>query len=155
MRADIDLKDRGTARFELKSDQSRLRAGYADEVVIDNPLAEKFAARWNDAASDWALERSGEVIALGGAVFIPDFVFRHGSGRKVYAEVLGFWTPRYLAERLKAFERAGFNDFLLAASEELRGSREEATGLPPNVILFKSSLDPKDVRAALEALFIS
>ena len=38
---------------------------------------------------------------------------------------------------------------LLAASEELRGSRDGLNTLSSNLILFKSSLDPKDVQAAL------
>lgn len=154
MRAEIDLKERGSAIYELNSKQTRLRPEREDERTIENPLVEKFTARWSDSESDWSLERSGEVIDLGGAVFVPDFALRHRSGKKVYLEIMGFWTPRYLSERLKQFEQAGFKDFLLAASEELRGSRDEPSVLPPDVILFKSSLDPREVRAALASLFV-
>ena len=149
MRAEIDLKERGTAFFELNSKQSRLKAGLADSPVSENPFIGKIAAKWNDAASEWTLERSREVVDLRGAVFIPDLVFRHRSGKKAYVEIMGFWTPRHLAERLKEFERAGFQDFLVAVSEELRGSRDEPHNLPANVLAFKTSLDVKDVRQAL------
>ena len=117
--------------------------------MSENAFVEKLTPRWTRAASEWGLEPNNEVIDLGESAFIPDFALRHGSGRKVYLEVLGFWTPRYLTDRLKEFERAGFKNFLLAASEELRGSRDGLNTLPPNLILFKSSLDPKDVQAAL------
>jgi uncharacterized protein len=154
MRAEIDFKERGTAFFELNSRQNKLRVDHAGDWTGENAFVEKLAAKWNDSSSEWTMERSREVVDLDAAVFIPDFVFHHSSGKKVYVEVLGFWTPRHLGERLKEFERAGFKDFLLAASEELRGSRDEPAGLPPNVILFKSSIDPRDVKAALDRMLI-
>jgi predicted nuclease of restriction endonuclease-like RecB superfamily len=152
MKAEIDFKERGSAFFEMSSRDTRLRPDSADGLAGENLTAEKLAAKWNDLESGWTGERSSEVIDLGGSVFIPDFVFRHTSGKRVYAEILGFWTPRYLAGRLKEFEQAGFKDFLLAASSDLRGSRDEPAGLPTNVVMFKSSLDPRDVRAALDKL---
>ena len=150
LRAEIDMKGRGPAFFDLKSDQTRLRSTYESEPRYENNFVEKLAARWDDGASAWAMERNREVIDLAGSVFIPDFTFSHASGRRVFLEVLGFWTPRYLADRLKQFEHARMSDFLLAASEELFGSRDEPKDLPANVLLFKSSLGVKDIRAALE-----
>jgi predicted nuclease of restriction endonuclease-like RecB superfamily len=152
MRAEIDLKERGTAFFELNSQQTRLKAELAAGPVSENPFIEKLAAKWASATGEWALERSREVVDLGGAVFIPDLVFRHQSGKKVYVEIMGFWTPRYLAERLKEFERAGFQNFLLATSDELRGSRDDMQDVSANVIMFKTSLDVKDLRQALNRL---
>lgn len=149
MRTEIESRSRGSAFFELNSNQTRLRAVTAETVMSENAFGEKLKARWSRAASAWELSPNSEVIDLGESAFIPDFALRHSSGRKVYLEVLGFWTPRYLIDRLKEFERAGFKDFLLAASDELRGSRDGLNTLPPNLILFKSSLDPKDVQAAL------
>ena len=149
MRTEIESKSRGSAFFELNSNQTRLRAEEAGAAMSENAFGEKLAARWARAASEWSLEPNGEVLDLGESAFIPDFVLSRSSGEKVYLEILGFWTPRFLLDRLKDFERAGFNNFLLAASEELRGSREGLNAPTPNLILFKSSLDPKDVQAAL------
>ncbi len=152
MRAEIDLKERGSACFELDSRQSRLRSDYWIEMVEASPVAEKFAARWTDR--EWKLERCGEVIDLGGGAFIPDFVLQRSEAEKVYVEILGFWTPKYLAERLKEFERAGMNNFLLAVSDELRGSRESPVNLPPSVVTFKSALDPREVKTAMERVSV-
>jgi hypothetical protein len=151
MKAEIDLKERGSAFFELDSRQTRLRSDYWIETVEASPVAEKFAARWTD--SEWRLERCGEVIDLGGGSFIPDFVL-HRSEEKVYVEILGFWTPRYLSERLKEFERGGMKNFLLAVSDELRGSREAPLNLPLNVVAFKSALDPREVKVAMERIVV-
>lgn len=149
MRTEIGSKSRGSAFFELNSNQTRLRAEDSQIQTSEGGFVEKLIARWARTPSEWALEPNNEVLDLGESAFIPDFALRHSSGRKVYLEVLGFWSPRYLTDRLKEFERAGFKDFLLAASEEYRASREGLGALPPNLILFKSSLDPKDVQAAL------
>lgn len=154
MRAEIDFKERGTAFFELSSKQNKLRVDYADDAAIENVFAEKLAAKWDDSSSEWRIERSREVVDLRGAVFIPDFVFHHSSGKKVYLEVMGFWTPKYVNERLSEFERAGFKDFLLAASMEFKGSRDEPASLPLNILLFKSSIDPREVKAALNRMLI-
>ncbi len=152
LRAEIESKTRGAAFFELQSEQTRLRVSDFVAMGLDNPFREKLAARWKTEEGGWQLESCREVVDLGGSAFIPDFILRAATGKIVYLEVMGFWTPRYLEERLREFERAGFKEFLLAASEELQGAREAATNLPANVILFKSSLDPREVKAAASRL---
>jgi predicted nuclease of restriction endonuclease-like RecB superfamily len=92
------------------------------------------------------------VISLGAGAFIPDFVLRHREGRQVYLEILGFWTPPHLKERLQEFAGSGFQDYLLAAWEELRGSREPLVAAPPHTIIFKRSLDPATVELAVNKL---
>jgi predicted nuclease of restriction endonuclease-like RecB superfamily len=149
MRTEIESRSRGSAFFELNSNQTRLRAEDAYPMMGENAFGEKLVARWTRAHCEWALELNEEILDLGESAFIPDFVLCHSSGEKVYLEILGFWTPRYLTDRLKEFERAGFENFLLAASEDLRGSRDGLNAGSSNLILFKSSLDPKDVQAAL------
>lgn len=152
LRAEIDLKARGSAFFEMESRQTRLRSDYLGEYTIESPFAEKLSLKWRDDL--WTLERTNEVIDLGRGAFIPDFVLQRDNEKRVYLEILGFWTPRYLNERLKEFEADGFNNFLLAVSDDLKGSRDEPTNLPPNVLVFKSSLDPRDVRASLDKIAV-
>ena len=152
MRAEISVKPQGSAFFELTSQQTRLRSHYLSEAPYQRPLVEKLITSWGEQNSPWTLEPSGEVIALGESAFIPDFIARHQSGKQVYLEILGFWTPRYLSERLKELERRQFKNFILIVSDELRGAREQASNLPPNAIVFKTSLDPRTVEAALERI---
>ena len=115
----------------------------------ENPLAEKLKTSWAKAASNWILEESHEVIDLGESAFAPDFVLTGADGRRVYLEVMGFWTPEYLTARLQQFTRAKFNDFIMVVSEDLRGSRDNPVNLPANVLVCKSSLTAKDVLAIL------
>jgi predicted nuclease of restriction endonuclease-like RecB superfamily len=64
--------------------------------------------------------------------------------------MLGYWTPRHLSERLKEFERAGFKNYLIVASEELLCSRETLSSLPPTVLICKKSLHAKELRIKIE-----
>jgi|ERR1043166_2729660 predicted nuclease of restriction endonuclease-like RecB superfamily len=144
MRAEIQAKRGSVAYFELTSRQTRLRSHYTSVEPYANPVIEKLAASW-PREGGWTLEKSSEVVALGDSAFIPDFTLKHASGARVHLEVLGFWTPEHLRERLLEFEHAGLKHFILAAWDELRGSRDPMTNVPPNTIVFKRNLDPAAV----------
>lgn len=150
MRAEIASKPGRTAFFEMSSKEARLLSPYSFDPAGQNTIAEKLVAGWSKSGGPWSLEPSKEVINLGESVFIPDFALRHADGRVVHLELLGFWTPKHLGERLKQFERAGYGRFILAASEELRGSREAPLNLPPNVVIYKTSLSAEAIRRAAE-----
>ncbi len=92
------------------------------------------------------------MIDLGDSAFIPDFVLRNPPGARVFLEVLGFWTPEHLRERLLEFDHARIKNFVLAAWDELRGSRDPLTNVPPNTIVFKRSLDPSVVALMADKL---
>ncbi|MEO9294612.1 MAG: DUF790 family protein [Nitrososphaera sp.] len=70
---------------------------------FDSAVEEKFARRFA-AVSDsigWTLIREPDpLIVSGGKALIPDFMFEK-YGRKVYLEIVGFWTPEYLERKLK------------------------------------------------------
>ncbi|HVF89561.1 MAG TPA: DUF790 family protein [Blastocatellia bacterium] len=150
MRAEIANRSGRSAFFELNSGETRLPSLDPSESTVQNAIAEKLVAGWSKSGGSWSLEPGKEIINLGDDVFIPDFTLRDENGRVAHLELLGFWTPAYLSERLKQFERPGYRGFILAASEELRGSREAPASLPPNVVLYKSSLSADAVRRAAE-----
>src|ERR1043165_5477214 len=152
MRAEIQARRGSIAYFELSSKQTRLRSHYLSVDPYANPVIEKLAASWSRGGGDWTLEKSSEVIALGDSAFIPDFTLTHASGARVNLEVLGFWTPEHLRERLLEFEHAGLRNFILAAWDELRGSRDPITNVPSNTIIFKRNLDPAAVALLADRL---
>jgi predicted nuclease of restriction endonuclease-like RecB superfamily len=153
MRAEIQGRQNQVVYFELTSEQTQLRSHYPEITAYQNPVTDKLAAVWARAATGWELEPSSEVIDLGDSAFIPDFVLRHAeTGARVFLEVLGFWTPEHLRERLLEFDHAGRRDFIFAAWDELRGTREPMTNVPANTIVFKRSLDPAAVALMADAL---
>ena len=152
MRAEIQSR-RGVAYFELTSRQTRLRSHYDTLRGYENPVVERLASVWSRGAGGWSLGQSGEVIDLGDSAFVPDFVLRkEATGERVFLEVLGFWTPQHLRERLLEFDHAGVKNFILAAWDDLRGTRDPMTNVPPNTIVFKRNLDPALVALAADGL---
>lgn len=153
MRAEIQGRGGHVAYFELTSEQTRLRSHYPEITPYDNPVVEKLANAWARAANAWTLEPSSFVIDLGDSAFIPDYVLRHAeTGAAVFLELLGFWTPEHLRDRLLEFDHAGYTNFILAVWDELRGTRDPMTNVPPNTILFKRSLDPAAVALMADGL---
>ena len=148
LRAEIESKTKPIF-YELNSEQKQLYAAQFDAMNEENPVLEKILAKWSD--SEWTLERCAEVIDLGESAFAPDLKAVRGE-RAVYLELFGFWTPRYLQQRLTEFSRGGMKNYLLAVSEEWRGSRDEPTNLPTNVLVYKTSLDARALRASLNQL---
>jgi predicted nuclease of restriction endonuclease-like RecB superfamily len=157
MRAQIDQQGSNgsppaTAFFELEHTQKQLHSHYLSAAPLENPISEKLAANWGRMETSWRLEPSNEVIDLGESAFISDYLLRHADGHIFHLEILGFWTPQHLKERLKEFEHAGIKNFILAAWDELRGSRDPLTRVPPHTIIFKRSLDPIAVELAINDL---
>ncbi|HEY0405420.1 MAG TPA: DUF790 family protein [Pyrinomonadaceae bacterium] len=157
VRAEISMKqgERGgppSAFFEMESTQQQLRSTHFAAAPAENAVLEQLPQSWAGFESAWTLERSSEVIDLGESAFIPNFVLRRDDGEQFYLETLGFWTPRHLQERLREFEHYGLRNFLIAAWDELRGSRDPLTRVPPHVIVYKKRLEPVAVELALEKL---
>ncbi|HYX42036.1 MAG TPA: DUF790 family protein, partial [Pyrinomonadaceae bacterium] len=152
MRAEIALKPphAGRAFFELDSRQKRLRSHYLRASLSAQPDRDELAERWARSDSAWTIAANRAVLDLGASAFIPDYVLTHADGRRVYLELLGFWTPQYLHARLREFEHAGGENFLLAASDELRGSRDPLAHVPPHTVIYKTKLTPAEVVAAIE-----
>jgi uncharacterized protein len=155
MRAEIAPQaksNRGKAFYELDSQQKQLRSSYQNIALAENFIAEKLLHDWEKFESEWRIELSSEVIDLGESAFIPDFVLRHEDGRKIFLEILGFWTPDHLQKRLREFAHAGLENFIIAAWDELRGSRDPVSRVPPHTIIFRTSLTPAIVELALNEL---
>jgi hypothetical protein len=148
LRAEIESKTKPIF-YELNSEQKQLYAAQFDAMHEENPVLEKLLSKWSD--SEWTLERCAEVIDLGETAFAPDLKAVRG-GQAVYIELFGFWTPRYLQQRLTEFSRGGMKNYLLAVSEEWRGSRDEPTHLPTNVLVYKTALDARALRISLNQL---
>jgi len=152
MRAEIGTKT-GAAFFELDSHQARLRSHYlTDDLQPLSPQIAKLLEDFGKLDGEWNAQPSQEVIDLGESAFVPDLVFIREGDEPVYLEMLGYWTPRSLNERLKEFARAGFGNYAITASEEMRCSRDAPAQLPANVIVYKKSLNARELQARLSRL---
>jgi len=105
---------------------------------VEQRFAEAFAALERGNGSDgWRLEREPEPLLLNSetdeafahGIFIPDFALMRGV-RRVYVEILGFWTPAYRERKLQKLQRLkGRTDLVLAIPVE---ARQVFAGLAPD-----------------------
>ena len=50
--------------------------------------------------NDWTSKREPTVLKAGQYAFIPDFSLER-NGKKIYVEIIGFWTPEYLKNKIQ------------------------------------------------------
>ncbi len=82
---------------------------------FDSRLEERFARDFARLARDWSIVREPEPIDAGGHLFFPDFVVhpRLYPMRRWFVEIIGFWTPEYLASKLERLRRARVSNLVL------------------------------------------
>jgi len=115
---------------------------------FDSALEESFAAKFGATRDGWQLIREGDILHDHQKTFFPDFTFRHEDGTEVLLEIVGFWTPQYLANRRETLQRFRHHKILLAVPES---SLREGATLTDHVLVYKTTLKLAPVLAALEA----
>ncbi|MEP7001760.1 MAG: DUF790 family protein [bacterium] len=87
------------------------RARYDSEW--ERSLANDFRKRFGAERGEWQLLRETTPVALGNELFLPDFTLRHADGREALVEIVGFWTPEYLEEKVRKIVAAGLDNLVL------------------------------------------
>jgi predicted nuclease of restriction endonuclease-like RecB superfamily len=114
-------------------------------------LEQEIDAAWQRHPVDnWTWEHESELLYIGQSVLTPDFALRHHlNGTVIHVEVVGFWTPEYLADkrlRLQRFLEHPDHDkrhWLLILAEKLKPSAREAIeGLNLPVLEWNKSIPP-------------
>ena len=88
--------------------------------LYDSKIEERFARDFRRAAPDWEIIREPEPVAAGSVLLFPDFVLQHrvDAGKRWLLEIVGFWTPEYLARKLALYREAGLPNLILCIDEE-------------------------------------
>ena len=152
--------------FELRAqcllrrgqDQGTLRLTTGDPFLPSNPprpfdsaLEERFAKSFRKLAPDWDLIREPEPINAGETLIFPDFLLRHrrNQERCFMLEIIGFWTPEYLAQKFERLRSARIKNLILCVDETLNCADSAVPGA--EVIFFKRKLDPATVLSRIES----
>ncbi len=117
----------------------------------DSKLEERFAIDFQKLATDYDLVREPEPLRSGDHLIFPDFAVYHRRNptRRVLIEVVGFWTPRYLRDKLERLRVAGCSDVILCIDASLNCADEEISS-PHLVVRFERRVDAKAVLAIVE-----
>jgi predicted nuclease of restriction endonuclease-like RecB superfamily len=146
MYADILDDDAASETLTMTLDQTDgLSSHYSAQDTFDSDVERTLAQKWERATTDWTLVREDDVIDLGDEVMLPDFALEHPDGRRAILEIVGFWTPEYLDEKLEKIRNADIDHLLLAVSERLDCSAEDFEGASERVLWFKSGIHVYDL----------
>lgn len=134
-----------------------------DDYVYDSSTEASFAKKFcqyfdqNDKFG-WKISREPDPLIVDGKAMIPDFLFER-FGRKVYFEIVGFWTKEYL-ERKTAKLKVLFDnndknnknvDLLVAINSELSCSQIETIS-KDRVFTFKKDVSIKPILEHLKKI---
>ncbi len=115
----------------------------------DSSVEESFARRFRAMETKWKLVREPGMIKTAAGILVPDFAFEMG-GRRIYMEVVGFWTPEYLEKKASKLNSLppGFR-FIVAVDRSLASTdRFRKTGA--NVVEFDREVPLKPILRILE-----
>ncbi len=130
-------------RLTLRSDEvgSKIRPSSLErsssEPAFDSKVEETFFRDFQSLRSGWKIVREPSPLIAGKHVMIPDFRLEKNEVM-VYLEIAGFWTQKYLENKIKKLQQLHGVDILVAANQQLACSRLKGVG--GNVIFYKNKV---------------
>lgn len=117
----------------------------------EEDLAREFREKIGTERGSWTLYREDTPVAVGEDVFLPDFTLRHADGRTALVELVGFWTPEYLEEKVRKVQAAALDNLVLVVFRGLAAGNEEVLeALPGTVVWFRHRVRIAPVMEAVE-----
>jgi uncharacterized protein len=139
-------------QLTLASDQG-LTSSKPPAVEFDSEVEADLMKKWQAAPVEgWTLQREAELLFSHQKVFLPDFRLTHSTGRKIHLEIVGFWTPEYIAAKLKTLQAFANESIWIIAQ---RDREQDLSTLPPqmleSIIWYKTKISLKDLAERLSA----
>lgn len=155
----FELSDETTEKFLRSTIDSTYQTD--DNYAYDSSAEAAFAKRFHQHFDQndkfgWKISREPDPLVADGKAMIPDFLFER-FGRKVYFEIVGFWTKEYLerkASKLKTlFEDSNRNvDLLVAVNSELSCSSQIETISKDRIFTFQKDVSIKPILEHLKKI---
>ena len=132
-----------------------------DDYTFDSLLEKKFEKlflQYFNKKDDWKISREPNPLIADGKAMIPDFLFER-FGKKVYFEIVGFWTKEYLerkAAKLKAIfdknqQKEPDIDLIVGVNSDLACSQIESIS-SDRVFTFKKEVSIKPILKHLKRI---
>ncbi len=138
--------------FDLELDSAR-HGRYMRQTVqeesYDSSVEEEFATQFKTHVKDWELVREPNPLPVGRHVMIPDFLLKK-DGLEVYLEVVGFWTPRYLEDKVKKLSMVRDVDLIVAADRRLACEKLSQKSGRLNLIFYRGKIPLQPILAHLQ-----
>ena len=152
LRSTIDAVYQNNGRGSIENE-----GGYVYDSSVEATFAKRFYQHFdqNDKFG-WKISREPDPLIADGKAMIPDFLFER-FGRKVYFEIVGFWTKEYLdrkAAKLRDLFENNNNkniDLLVAVNSELSCSQIETIS-KDRIFTFKKDVSIKPILEHLKKI---
>lgn len=120
--------------------------------AYDSQLEKRFAKDFRKAAPDWDVVREPRPVESLGCFIFPDFelVHRRDPNRRWLLEIVGFWTRKYLEEKLRKLGAARLEHVILCIDQE-RGCTEAELPKHAQILRYKRRIDVQAVLAIVQA----
>src|SRR6478736_2444422 len=156
------------ARFELKAECEAAPGAPPMTLVVrtgdllkpgrelkrfDSLLEQRFAKDFRRVAPDWDVIREPRPIKSQSSIIFPDFelVHRHEPSRRFLLEIVGFWTPKYLQEKLERLRQAQLDNIILCI-DEARACSEATLPAHAQVIRYRRRIAPASVLRLIDGI---
>ncbi len=115
-------------------------------AAYDSRLEERFAKEFGRLAPEWEIVREPRPVNADGVLIHPDFLLRHRRDprRSWLLEIAGFWTPEYLADKLRRLRAARLKRFIICV-DRARNCTQDELPSTATVVRFARHIDPLDV----------
>jgi len=111
----VDEHEKKIYFFEISSKKRDLFPQYEEKIEFDSSLEEEFYRRMKNLGFE--VIKDPEIIKSENRAYIPDFLIKKDD-KKVYVEIVGFWTEEYIKRKLEKIKAANI-PLLLIAREDL------------------------------------
>jgi predicted nuclease of restriction endonuclease-like RecB superfamily len=102
----------------------------------DSAVERRLVRDLRAAPGGWTIVREDTVVRVGRRLFYPDFTLASSAGR-VLVEVVGYWTPEYLASKIEALAAVDVPIVVCVDERHANGPLEKRRG----VITFRERVD--------------
>jgi predicted nuclease of restriction endonuclease-like RecB superfamily len=144
--------------YELDSGTCPLQTSFQGSGPFDSRLEADFAAefeeKYGENRGEWQLAREDQIIILGDTIMVPDFTFIHqrDEKRRIFVELIGYWTENYLKRKVQKLKEAQCLNMLLLVYEGVNLTSEKLRDIPGEVLYFPRKPVLKSVMETVERL---
>ncbi len=146
-------RERQPLKFHLEGGAAARDAQHPATALADDVQA--LVERFDKLGSAWQVEPAEEILDLPGVgLCVPDLLFTQpASGRRVFLEVMGYWSRDAVWKRVELVQAGLEQQILFAVSERLRVSEAVLDSeLPGALLVYKGVLNARSLRDRLEQL---
>jgi len=114
-----------------------------DQEHFDSTVEENFLRRFTSLRKDWEIKREPTILKAGPSVMIPDFSVER-RGKKLYIEIVGFWTPEYLEKKTEKINNLQ-EDIILFVNKELQCTKKTFQKENVDVIFYDKDIPMRPI----------